>query len=80
VASLTIKNIPDELYDMLKRSATANHRSINSELIHCLEKTLKPSALSAAELAEAAQALRSRVGAPPLTEDEITLAKQQGRA
>jgi plasmid stability protein len=65
VASLTIKNIPVELYDMLKRSAMANHRSINSELIHCLEKTLKPSALTAAQLADAAQALRTRFGLRP---------------
>lgn len=33
MASLTIKNIPDEVYDMLKRSATANHRSINGERV-----------------------------------------------
>jgi hypothetical protein len=50
---------------MLKRSATANHRSINSELIHCLEETLKPSALTAAQLADAAQALRTRFGLRP---------------
>jgi len=79
VASLTIKNIPDGLYDMLKQSALLHHRSINSELIHCLERTLMPCALSAAQLADAAQALRSRVAAPRLTEDEITFAKQQGR-
>ncbi|MEY3666613.1 MAG: hypothetical protein RL572_153 [Pseudomonadota bacterium] len=80
MASLTIKNIPDKLYDMLKQSATANHRSVNSELIHCLEKSLMPSALSAAQLAEAAEALRSRVAGPLLTEEEITLARKQGRA
>jgi plasmid stability protein len=80
MASLTIKNIPDKLYDMLKQSATANHRSVNSELIHCLEKSLLPSAFSAAQLAEAAEALRSRVAGPLSTEEEITRAKQQGRA
>jgi plasmid stability protein len=30
--ALTVKNIPDDLYDHLKVSAKAHHRSINSEL------------------------------------------------
>jgi plasmid stability protein len=79
MASLTIKNIPDELYDMLKQSATLHHRSVNSELIHCLEKTLKPTRMSAEQLADTASILRSRVAGPQLTEQEITLAKRQGR-
>jgi hypothetical protein len=32
-ATITVKNIPDELYDLLKQSAEANHHSINSEII-----------------------------------------------
>jgi plasmid stability protein len=79
MASLTIKNIPEELYEMLKQSAHLNHRSVNSELIHCLESTLMPVRLSAAQLADAALLLRSRVSGPVLTDAEITLAKQQGR-
>jgi plasmid stability protein len=79
MASLTIKNIPEELYEMLKQSAHLHHRSVNSELIHCLESALMPVPLSAAQLADAAQLLRSRVSGPVLTDAEITLAKQQGR-
>ncbi len=79
MASLTIKNIPDELYDMLKQSAASHHRSVNSELIHCLEQSLMPVPLSAAQLAEAAQVLRSRVNGPVLSDAEITLAKVEGR-
>jgi len=79
MASLTIKNIPDELFDMLKQSAHLHHRSVNSELIHCLEQSLMPVPLSAAQLAEAAQALRSRVNGTVLSDAEITLAKVEGR-
>jgi plasmid stability protein len=42
VKSLTIKNIPDLLHEELKRSAKRNHRSINSEIIACLERELMP--------------------------------------
>ena len=38
--ALTIKNIPDELYRTLKESAKAHHRSMNGEVIACLERTL----------------------------------------
>jgi len=43
MATVTLKNIPDELYERLKATAQAHRRSINSELIHCLETVLKPS-------------------------------------
>lgn len=79
VATVTFKNIPDDLYEQLKRAASAHHRSVNSELIHCLEKTFKPSPVSAAELAEKALSLRGRVAAERLDVDEITAAKDQGR-
>ena len=78
MATVTFKNIPDDLYEQLKQAASAHHRSVNSELIHCLEKTYKPTRLSAAELAKRAGELRSRV-AVRLDTDEITAAKNQGR-
>ncbi|MBU2444899.1 MAG: Arc family DNA-binding protein, partial [Bacteroidetes bacterium] len=36
--SLTIKNIPEKVYKNLKRRAEFHRRSINSEVINCLEK------------------------------------------
>ena len=41
MASITIKNIPDGIYRRLRDSAGENHRSINSEVIACLEKVLQ---------------------------------------
>lgn len=38
--TITLKNIPDELYDRLKASAKAHRRSINNEAIVCLEGAL----------------------------------------
>ena len=80
MASLTIKNIPDELYEHLKQAANAHHRSINSELIYCLERTLLPTKLSASDLKDAAELLRGQVITDSFDIDEIDAAKREGRA
>jgi len=80
MASLTIKNIPDNLYEHLKQAASIHHRSINSELIVCLEKALLPTKVTALDLKSAAQRLRSRVNTSSFTTDDIDAAKQDGRA
>ncbi len=40
MATITIKNIPDDLYAKLKKAAAAHRRSLNSEAIVCLETAL----------------------------------------
>lgn len=40
--TITLKGIPDDVYDRLKLSAEANRRSVNSEVIACLETLLLP--------------------------------------
>ena len=80
MASLTIKNIPDNLYEHLKQAASIHHRSINSELIVCLEKALLPTKVTALDLKSAAQRLRSRVNTSIFTAEDIEAAKQEGRA
>ena len=40
--TLTLKNIPDEVYNRLRRAAETNRRSLNSEAIVRLEATLVP--------------------------------------
>lgn len=41
MATLTIKDLPDELYEWLRKSAQANGRSINREAVMILEKFLR---------------------------------------
>ena len=79
MASVTIKNIPDELYEQLKESANAHHRSINSELIVCLERVLMPTKASAAERLATAKGLRDRVNAKRIDVSELDVAKRTGR-
>ena len=40
MATITVKNIPDELYERLKCVAEINRRSINSEIIVCIENAV----------------------------------------
>lgn len=40
MATLTLKNIPDELHALLKESAARNRRSLNSEILVRLESAL----------------------------------------
>nr|WP_299246008.1 Arc family DNA-binding protein [uncultured Halomonas sp.] len=80
MASLTVKNIPDELYDRLKASATLHRRSINSELIIYLERALLPSNATPEQHLDKARELRQRVRADRLlSEADITDAKNDGR-
>ncbi|MGE3774635.1 MAG: Arc family DNA-binding protein, partial [Gammaproteobacteria bacterium] len=46
--TLTLKNIPDEVYERLKASAEMHRRSLNSEAIVCLEAALMPGRLAVA--------------------------------
>jgi antitoxin FitA len=79
MANLTLKNIPDELYERLKDTAHRNHRSLNSELIACLEKTLMPQRLTANDHLLKARTLRQQVKAKQISVEDITAAKQDDR-
>jgi antitoxin FitA len=57
--TLTLKNIPDEVYERLKRSAQAHRRSMNGEAIVCLEMALLANRLTPAERLARARTLRA---------------------
>jgi antitoxin FitA len=78
MTTLTLKNIPDDLYERLKQSAEENRRSINSEILVCLEKTLRPTRVSLSDVLERAQRLRGRTR-EQFTLAEIEAARRQGR-
>ncbi len=78
--ALTIKNIPDNLYDKLKKTAKSHHRSLNSEIIHCLETVLVPQKLDVAERLLRAQQLRAQIPEGAIVPADIVDAINQGRA
>jgi plasmid stability protein len=78
--TLTLKNIPDELYDLLKAAAGAHRRSLNSEAIVCLEAVLVPTRrISVEERLERIRALRANLRTGGLSDQDIEAFKNEGR-
>ena len=77
---VTIKNMPPKLYEELKVRAAAHRRSVNSEVIGCLEEVLIRQRVSTEELLKRLEDLRNRVSdTPPLTDEFLRKAKEEGR-
>ena len=79
MANLTIKSLPDDLYARLKASAAEHRRSINSEVLVCLERVLRSRRAGPEETLARADAVRERLRMPPWTEPALKDAKSAGR-
>ena len=79
MASITLKNIPEDIYERLKASAKIHRRSLNSELINCLEVVLKPRRISAEEHLERLRKIRPAISPGAVSADEIRQAINEGR-
>lgn len=77
--TLTLKNIPDAVYERLKASAQAHRRSLNSEAIVCLEAMLLPAKLDPAERLARARELRASLGRVTFKAKDIQALKTEGR-
>ena len=78
MATITLKNLPDELHERLKKRAAQNRRSLNSEVIACLEDTAGMESKDTERFLAEAQALRKKIGGY-LTEKQLNRYKRQGR-
>ncbi|MCF7847333.1 MAG: Arc family DNA-binding protein [Kiritimatiellales bacterium] len=80
MASITIKNIDPELYERLKQQASEHRRSINSEAIVCLERSLLLHSLSSAEeWIKEGREIRESVTKYVISDEELDRAKREGR-
>ena len=77
--TITLENIPDDIYARLIEAAQANHRSINSEVLACLEKALLSARLTNEERLVRARELRSTLKPGTFNLDDISNAIEQGR-
>ena len=59
MANFTVKNIPPDLYKKLKKAADMNRRSINSEIIVCIEKSVQSQAIDSEIFRNKARKLRN---------------------
>lgn len=77
--TLTLKNIPDEVYRRLKASAETHRRSLNSEAIVCLESVLLPGTVAPAERLARARAMRAALPKSKFKARDIDALKREGR-
>lgn len=79
MATVTVKNIPDTLYERLKSVAETNRRSINSEIIVCIENTVGNRRVDVGEVLENARRLRRLTAGHPIGDTDFNQAKAEGR-
>lgn len=77
--ALTLKNIPDDLYARLKASAQVHRRSLNSEILYCVERALTPYKIDVSEHIFTARKIREKTADYPLTDKRLNTAKTSGR-
>jgi hypothetical protein len=78
MASITVRDIPDDIYGAIAEAAELNHRSINKEIIACLERSFRVSRLSVEEELRDLEELRKSLG-PDFTWGDFDAAKKWGR-
>jgi plasmid stability protein len=78
--SITVKNIPPDVYERLKESAKANRRSINSEIITIIEGAVASKRISPETYLARARQLRERTADYLIEDDKFTEAKRAGRS
>ena len=77
--TLTLKNIPDAVYERLKVSAAAHRRSLNSEAIACLEKVLMANRHTVEERLARIRQLRASLRTPDFEHEGMDDMKREGR-
>ncbi|MBM4045473.1 MAG: DNA-binding protein [Planctomycetes bacterium] len=77
--TVTLKNVPADLYDRLRRAAEAHRRTVTNEIIACLERALGGRTTSPEAILARARKLREKTLNCPISDDEFTGAKAAGR-
>lgn len=77
--TVTVKNIPADLYEHLKASARAHRRSINSEVIVCIERAVSHQVVDPEAMIARARKVREQTAGYQITDDEFCQAKAAGR-
>jgi hypothetical protein len=77
--TITVKNIPPDVYELLKQSAASNRRSINREIITYIEREVRGRKIDPEALLVRARQLRRKTKNYPITDKEFRTAKLVGR-
>lgn len=75
----TLKDIPDELYERIKESADLGRRSINSEILHRLERSLMSEKIDPVRFLERVRRRRESGALPRVSDEDLRAAREAGR-
>ncbi len=79
MVTLTLKGIPDDLYEKLKEVARANNRSINGEVIFAIKRAVLAQPINVEEILERTRRIRELTAHYVVTDEELTRFKKEGR-
>lgn len=79
MVTVTIKNIPEEIYARIKTQAKANHRSINGEILSILEQAISIPPIDVQGTLKRARKVRELTAHYKITADEIEKLINEGR-
>ena len=77
--TITLKNIPESLYAQLKATAKIHRRSLNSEILFCVERTLGAHKIDVSEHLEVARNMRAKTAHSRIDGKKLSAAKIEGR-
>ena len=77
--AITLKNIPADLYNQIKKSAQVNYRSLNSEILFLLKQSIGHKQIDSKTLISKIEKLQARLNLPKLSDDMLSKAKNEGR-
>jgi len=79
MATITLKNVPEEVHVALKLQAKRHKRSLNQEAIVCLDLALGRGSRDPQAMLAGIRSLRSRVPLKTVDLDWIDRARREGR-
>lgn len=80
MVTITVKNIPEEIYERIKLQAKANRRSVNSEIISIFEQAVpNRTPMDVKEILERARKVRELTAHYTITAEDIDRWKKEGR-
>jgi len=79
MVTITIKNIPEQVYERIKAQAKVNHRSINGEILSILDQAVALPPIDVQATLERARKVRELTAKYTVTADEIEKMINEGR-
>ena len=79
MVTVTIKNIPEQVYERIKAQAKINHRSINGEILSILEQAISIPPIDVKATLERTRKIRELTAHYVITDEEMSKWKKEGR-